>query len=36
MLATVAAQVAVVIENRRLFEQTNQALAAAQDRVTQL
>src|SRR5262249_45625014 len=36
MLATVAAQVAVVIDNRRLFEQTNQALAAAQDRVTQL
>ena len=36
ILATIAAQVALVMDNRRLFEQTSQALAAAQDRVTQL
>ena len=36
ILATVAAQVALVMDNRRLFEQTSQALTAAQDRVTQL
>jgi len=36
VLATAASQVALVIDNRRLFEQTSQALAAAQERVTQL
>ena len=36
ILATIAAQVAMVMDSRRIFEQTSQALSAAQDRVTQL
>ena len=36
LLAAIADQVALVMDSRRLFEQTSQALAAAQARVTQL